>query len=151
MSLSQGCVNCLRPLLGLGLAGLFLAGHLSVVSAAPLTPFDQYLAGGPRRWMTTPLMTVPPEVTLTRPNVALRTLLPPTAPAVRDLPPPRGFDPPITREISTSSVVTTNLVPGQQSLEGSPAPVPEPSSLALALLLCGAVACAAKFGRLGRG
>jgi hypothetical protein len=69
------------------------------------------------------------------PQVALETL----APAISTLPPPSGFNPKITREISSSSVVTTNhqVIP---ELLSAPSDVPEPSSVLLTFLLFGAAA-----------
>jgi hypothetical protein len=73
------------------------------------------------------------------PQVALETLAPPMTPAISVLPPPSAFNPPITQEISSSSVVTTNHQVIAEQLS-APSAVPEPSSALLAFLLFGAAA-----------
>jgi hypothetical protein len=55
--------------------------------------------------------------------------------SLSNLPAPGGFHPPLAQEISSYSVVTSHVLKRQQLLLGSPAPVPEPSSWAAALLL----------------
>jgi len=215
--LAQKRVDRFRRVLLLAV-GWFLAGHPPVVSAAPLTRFEQFLAGGPAHWSTTHLMTIPQDVKLThadgtlRDNLAVQYVMwerdrnpiyfdhrhpvlgpllanmeqlhgsqflsmthahghsaqaqaihaesttqtqtqaqtqstgsgTPEAqvltaasltPSVSDLPSPGGFYPPIAEEISSSSVVTTNVGAFSESEIGNPAPVPEPSTLAMALLL----------------
>jgi hypothetical protein len=184
----------------LALAGWLLAGPLPVGSAAPLTQFEQFLAGGPARWSTTHPMAIPQGVKLTnlegtlKDNLAVQyamwqrdrhpasfdrrhpmlgpllaemqnthgtqflwiaprpgTSAPAQAihadsasssspqaemlmPSLSNLPGPGGFHPPLAQEISSYSVVTSQGLTRPQSLLGSPAPVPEPSSWAVALL-----------------
>jgi hypothetical protein len=72
------------------------------------------------------------------PQLEAEILAPPLMPAISTLPPPTIFNPPISQEISTSSVVTTNVQTAPELL--GPAPVPEPSSVLLALLLFAAAA-----------
>jgi hypothetical protein len=79
----------------------------------------------------------PKSAILQSPNVALETLAPPSG---GDLSTPKPLDV-FHRVISSSSVVSTNFPLAQQSLEGSPAPIPEPSSLGLTLLLFASAAC----------
>jgi hypothetical protein len=76
------------------------------------------------------ILETPTNTTIVLPHVALEQLTPPT--------PPSGN---LSEEILSSSVVTTNSAPAQQALEGSPAPVPEPSTVTLTLLVFGASAC----------
>jgi hypothetical protein len=75
------------------------------------------------------------------PQVALETLVPPPltpALSVSALPPPRGFNPPITREISSSSVATANVQTATELL--APTPAPEPASVLVTVLLFAAAA-----------
>jgi hypothetical protein len=87
------------------------------------------------------------------PHVALEVMPPSQTPVASPLLAEEGFNPPFTREISSSSVVTTNVPElEQQSLQESPAPVPEPSTMATALVLFAAAACwKARHLRGGRG
>ena len=82
------------------------------------------------------IIEAPHKTTIVLPHVALEQLDPVTIPASGSVASP------IVQEISTSSVVSSNVFPPQaQALEGSPAAIPEPSTLALALTLFGAAAC----------
>jgi hypothetical protein len=74
------------------------------------------------------------------PQLEAEILAPPLSPAmaISALPPPTIFNPPISQEISTSSVVTTNVQTAAEFL--GPTPVPEPSSVLLALVLFAAAA-----------
>jgi hypothetical protein len=58
--------------------------------------------------------------------------------SVANLPAPVGYAPLFAQEISSSSVVTSNLQLGAQVV--NPAPIPEPSSVLLAALLFGSAA-----------
>jgi hypothetical protein len=76
------------------------------------------------------------DATVVLPHVALQEMVPPAVPTTG------GFTPSIHQEISSSSVVSSNCFPGlQQTLEGSPEAIPEPSTVALTLLLFGSAAC----------
>jgi hypothetical protein len=72
-----------------------------------------------------------------RPRIALETLPSPSTPSVSDLPSPGGYNPPLSREISSTSVVNMNA-PAEELLHLSPEAVPEPSSWLMTLLLLGA-------------
>jgi hypothetical protein len=72
------------------------------------------------------------------PQLEAEVLAPPMTPAISALPPPGGFNPPISQEISSSSVVTSNVQLAPEFL--GPAPVPEPSPLLVTFLLFSAAA-----------
>jgi hypothetical protein len=124
-----------HPVLGAKLAA---AGSLKGAQA-PTTPAGTggaaTIPAGTNGAGSTPA--TPQAQMLQPPRIALETLTPPI--------PSTGFNPPLTQELSSSSVVTTNVIePIEQSQEGgsgSPAPIPEPSTVALMLLLFGAAAC----------
>jgi hypothetical protein len=84
------------------------------------------------------LFPAPAATIVQSPHIALETLAPPTTPGVSDLPPPSGFNPPLVQEISSSSVVSSNIHAVPEILSG--APVPEPSSALLAFLFFGGAA-----------
>jgi hypothetical protein len=86
----------------------------------------------------TQLFPSPSTAIVNSPQLAAETLLPPTTPAVSNLPPPSGFNPPFSQETSTSSVVSSNVQAFPELL--SAAPIPEPSSVLLTLLLFGTAA-----------
>jgi hypothetical protein len=84
-----------------------------------------------------PVLTMPRVTANLQPQVALETLQSPSTPSVSDLPPPGRYQPPLSREISSTSVVGRN-VPAEELLHVSPEAVPEPSSWLMMLLLFGA-------------
>jgi hypothetical protein len=84
------------------------------------------------------MLETPLQVVTAPPHVALQEFIPPVPSTGR-------FYPPISEEHSSASVVSSTYLPAQgQSLEGSPEPIPEPTSIALMLLLFGS---AARWGR----
>src|SRR4051812_10637037 len=109
--------------------GPMLASHAAQTSASS-TSVSSHVTTTQAQVINTPQKT-----TIVLPHVALEELTPP-------VPSSGSYYPPIAQEISKTSVVTTNVFPGQQQdLEGSPEAIPEPSTVALTLLLFGTVGC----------